>query len=222
MTGNPAAPRTGGGRNRPASYDRGIDPAPYGIPRPASAGRRGRIRRPLPDLPHGRKPDVSGPSRNPRARDRRPGPRVQRNGTQTCRRQWFFFFAGRLKPWIISASRNPSNPPRTVPRARGVAFDGTRSRPITLRLTNRPKRKNQGRNRIPVKRKEQELFGFLNLLTPDDRAELVGNILLLIVIAIPTAVVNAGRIRRRITRTWRILRKGTSATRIIVGRAGIR
>ena len=66
------------------------------------------------------------------------------------------------------------------------------------------------------------MFGFLNLLTPDDRAELVGNILLLIVIAIPTAVVNAGRIRRRITRTWRILRKGTSATRIIVGRAGIR
>lgn len=40
------------------------------------------------------------------------------------------------------------------------------------------------------------MFGFLNLLTPDDRAELVGNILLLIVIAIPTAVVNAGRIRR--------------------------
>ena len=66
------------------------------------------------------------------------------------------------------------------------------------------------------------MFGFLNLLTPDDRAELVGNILLLIVIAIPTAVVNAGRIRRLITRTWRILRKGTSATRIIVGRAGIR
>lgn len=66
------------------------------------------------------------------------------------------------------------------------------------------------------------MFGFLNLLTPDDRAELVGNILLLIVIAIPTAVVNAGRIRRRITCTWRILRKGTSATRIIVGRAGIR
>lgn len=66
------------------------------------------------------------------------------------------------------------------------------------------------------------MFGFLNLLTPDDRAELVGNILLLIVIAIPTAVVNAGRIRRRITRIWRILRKGTSATRIIVGRAGIR
>lgn len=47
MTGNPAAPRTGGGRNRPASYDRGIDPAPYGIPRPASAGRRGRIRLPF-------------------------------------------------------------------------------------------------------------------------------------------------------------------------------
>lgn len=66
------------------------------------------------------------------------------------------------------------------------------------------------------------MFGFLNLLTPDDRAELVGNILLLIVIAIPTAVVNAGRIRRRITRTWRILRKGTSATRTFIGRAGIR
>ena len=66
------------------------------------------------------------------------------------------------------------------------------------------------------------MFGFLNLLTPDDRAELVGNILLLIVIAIPTAVVNAGRIRRCITRTWRILRKGTSATRTIIGRAGIR
>lgn len=66
------------------------------------------------------------------------------------------------------------------------------------------------------------MFGFLNLLTPDDRAELVGNILLLIVIAIPTAVVNAGRIRRRITHTWRILRKGTSATRTIIGRAGIR
>lgn len=65
------------------------------------------------------------------------------------------------------------------------------------------------------------MFGFLNLLTPDDRAELVGNILLLIVIAIPTAVVNR-RIRRRITRTWRILRKGTSATRTIIGRAGIR
>lgn len=46
------------------------------------------------------------------------------------------------------------------------------------------------------------MFGFLNLLTPDDRAELVGNILLLIVIAISTTVVNAGRIRRRITRTW--------------------
>lgn len=66
------------------------------------------------------------------------------------------------------------------------------------------------------------MFGFLNLLTPDDRAELVGNILLLIVIAISTAVVNAGRIRRRITRTWRIFGKGTSATRTIVGRAGIR
>lgn len=66
------------------------------------------------------------------------------------------------------------------------------------------------------------MFGFLNLLTPDDRAELVGNILLLIVIAIPTAVVNAGRIRRRNARTWRIPGKGTSATRIIVGRAGIR
>ena len=128
---------------------------------------------------------------------RGPGPEARaRASNGTARRraaaQWFFFFAGRLKPWIISASRNPSNPPRTVPRARGVAFDGTRSRPITLRLTNRPKRKNQGRNRIPVKRKEQEMFGFLNLLTPDDRAELVGNILLLIVIAIPTAVVNAG------------------------------
>lgn len=66
------------------------------------------------------------------------------------------------------------------------------------------------------------MSGFLNLPTPDDRAELVGDILLLIVIAIPTAVVNAGRIRRRITRTWRIPGKGASATRIIVGRAGIR
>lgn len=66
------------------------------------------------------------------------------------------------------------------------------------------------------------MFGFLNLLTPDDRAELVGNILLLIVIAISTTVVNAGRIRRRITRTWRIPGKGTSATRTIIGRAGIR
>ena len=66
------------------------------------------------------------------------------------------------------------------------------------------------------------MFGFLNLPTPDDRAELVGDILLLIVIAISTTVVNAGRIRRRITRTWRILRKGTSATRTIIGRAGIR
>lgn len=66
------------------------------------------------------------------------------------------------------------------------------------------------------------MFGFLDLLTPDDRAEFVGDILLLIVIAIPTAVVNAGRIRRRITRTWRIFGKGASATRIIVGRAGIR
>lgn len=66
------------------------------------------------------------------------------------------------------------------------------------------------------------MFGFLDLLTPDDRAELVGDILLLIVIAIPTTVVNAGRIRRRITRTWRIFGKGASATRIIVGRAGIR
>lgn len=66
------------------------------------------------------------------------------------------------------------------------------------------------------------MFGFLDLLTPDDRAEFVGDILLLIVIAIPTAVVNAGRIRRRITRTWRIPGKGTSATRTIIGRAGIR
>lgn len=71
MTGNPAAPRTEAAGTAPVPYDRGIDPAPYGIPRPASAGRRGRIRLPLPDLPHGRKPDVSGPSRNTRARDRK-------------------------------------------------------------------------------------------------------------------------------------------------------
>ena len=43
----------------------------HDITNPASAGRRGRIRRPLPDLPHGRKPDVSGPSRNMRVRDRK-------------------------------------------------------------------------------------------------------------------------------------------------------
>ena len=222
MTGNPAAPRTEAAGTAPVPYDRGIDPAPYGIPRPASAGRRGRIRLPLPDLPHGRKPDVSGPSRIPWPGTGGPGHASNGTARRHAAAQWFFFFAGRPGPWIISASRNPSNPPRTVPRARGVAFDGTLSRPITLRLTNRPKRKNQGRNRIPVKRKEQEMFGFLNLLTPDDRAELIGNILLLIVIAISTTVVNAGRIRRRITRTWRILRKGTSATRTIIGRAGIR
>ena len=194
----------------------------HDITNPASAGRRGRIRRPLPDLPHGRKPDVSGPSRNPRPGTGGPGHASNGTARRRAAAQWFFFFAGRPGPWIISASRNPSNPPRTVPRARGVAFDGTRPRPITLRSTNRPKRKKQGRNRIPARRKERETSGFLNLLTPDDRAELVGNILLLIVIAIPTAVVNAGRIRRRITRTWRIPGKGTSATRTIIGRAGIR
>lgn len=40
MTGNPAAPRTEAAGTAPVPYDRGIDPAPYGIPRPASAGRR--------------------------------------------------------------------------------------------------------------------------------------------------------------------------------------
>ena len=222
MTGNPAAPRTGAAGTAPVPYDRGIDPrhTTSRVPRRRAGGdvSASPSRTSLtagnpmfPDLRETRGPGTGGPGR-------------ASNGTARKRAaaQWFFFFAGRPRPWIISASRNPSNPPRTVPRARGVAFDGTLSRPITLRLTNRPKRKNQGRNRIPVKRKEQEMFGFLNLLTPDDRAELVGNILLLIVIAIPTAVVNAGRIRRRITRTWRILRKGTSATRTIIGRAGIR
>ena len=71
MTGNPAAPRTVGGRNRPASYGRGIDPAPYGIPRPASAAE-GRPPSPL-GTPFGRKPDVSGPSRNPRPGTGGPG-----------------------------------------------------------------------------------------------------------------------------------------------------
>lgn len=171
---------------------------------------------------------TAGSPMSPDLRETRgPGPEGPGHASDgTARRraaiQWFFFFAGRPGPWIISASRNPSNPPRTVPRARGVAFDGTRPRPMTLRVTNRPKRKDQGRDRIPARRKEREMSGFLNLPTPDDRAELVGDILLLIVIAIPTAVVNAGRIRRRITRTWRILGKGASATRIIVGRAGIR
>ena len=74
MTGNPAAPhRTEAAGTAPVPYDRGIDLAPYGIPRPASAGRRGRIRHPLPDLPHGWKPDVSGPSRNPRPGTGGPG-----------------------------------------------------------------------------------------------------------------------------------------------------
>lgn len=122
MTGNPAAPRTEAAGTAPVPYDRGIDPAPYGIPRPASAGRRGRIRRPLLDLPHGRKPDVSGPSRNPRARDRRPGPRVQRNGTQACRRPMVFLFCrsaraldhiGVAEP-VKPAAHGPKGPGRRV------------------------------------------------------------------------------------------------------------
>lgn len=51
MTGNPAAPRTGGGRNRPASYDRGIDPAVIRHPASRVGGPEGTYPPPPPGPP---------------------------------------------------------------------------------------------------------------------------------------------------------------------------
>lgn len=116
----PPAPGVAG--TAPRRNGRGIDPSPYGIPRPVSAGRRGRIRRPFPDLPHGRKPDVSGPSRNPRAGTGRPGPRVRRNGAQARRHPMVFLFCrsaraldhiGVAEP-VKPAAHGPKGPGRRV------------------------------------------------------------------------------------------------------------
>lgn len=122
MTGNPAAPRTEAAGTAPVPYDRGIDPAPYGIPRPASAGRRGRIRLPLPDLPHGRKPDVSGPSRIPWPGTGGPGHASNGTARRHAAAQWFFFFCrsaraldhiGVAEP-VKPAAHGPKGPGRRV------------------------------------------------------------------------------------------------------------
>ena len=117
MTGNPAAPRTEAAGTAPVPYDRGIDPAPYDIPRPASAAE-GRPPSPL-GTPFGRKPDVSGPSRNTRARDRRPGPRVQRNGTQACRRPMVFLFCRSAKALDHIGVAEPVKPAAHGPKGPG-------------------------------------------------------------------------------------------------------
>lgn len=120
MTGNPAAPRTEAAGTAPVPYDRGIDPAPYDIPRPASAAE-GRPPSPL-GTPFGRKPDVSGPSRNTRARDRkaratRPTERhagvPPPNGFSFCRSARALDHIGVAEP-VKPAAHGPKGPGRRV------------------------------------------------------------------------------------------------------------
>lgn len=119
MTGNPAAPRTGAAGTAPVPYDRGIDPAPYDIPRPASAGRRGRIRRPPPGPPSRPETRCFRTFANPVARDRRPGPRVQRNGTQARRRPMVFLFCRSAKALDHIGVAEPVKPAAHGPKGPG-------------------------------------------------------------------------------------------------------
>lgn len=122
MTGDPAAPRTEAAGTAPVPYDRGIDPrhTTSRVPRRRAGGDVSAT--PLPDLPHGRKPDVSGPSRNTRARDRkaratRPTERhagaPPPNGFSFCRSAKALDHIGVAEP-VKPAAHGPKGPGRRV------------------------------------------------------------------------------------------------------------
>ena len=75
-------------------------------------------RRPLPDLRETCGPGPEGPGHASDGAARR-----------RAAAQWFFFFAGRPGPWIISASRNPSNPPEADNASLDQPAKRKRSRP---------------------------------------------------------------------------------------------